>query len=139
MKGTIYNRNTGQIISTIEAPDEAGVRLQCTVDPSYEAFVGEAYENDKWYFVDGKPTPLQQMDLKVSPSVDPDELEVDLKPNQVMRVENIPAGTTVVYPGGVLNDVNDGYIEWEVEDVGSYYFGFFKTGYAGVKFNAVIG
>lgn len=139
MKGTIYNRETGQIVSTIEAPDEAGVRLQCTIDPLYEAFVGEAYENDKWYFLDGKPTPLMQMDLKITPALDPEDLEVHLQPDEVLRVENIPAGATIVYPGGVLNDVNDGFIEWSCEDVGSYYIGVFVNHYSGVKFNAVIG
>lgn len=139
MKGTIYNRHTGQIISTVEAPDEAGVLLQCTINPDYEAHVGAAYDNDKWYFLNGEPTPLNQMELKITPALDVEELEVELKPNQTLRVENIPIGSTVVYPGGVLHDVNDGYIEWEVEDVGSYYFGFFKPTYAGVKFNAVIG
>lgn len=138
MKGTIYNRHTGQIISTVEAPDEAGVLLQCTINPDYEAHVGAAYDNDKWYFLNGEPTPLNQMELKITPVLDVEELEVDLKPDEVLRVENIPAGADVVYPGGVLRDVNDGFIEWSCDEVGSYYIGIFANGYAGVKFNAVV-
>lgn len=139
MKGTIYNRETGMIVSTIEAPDEAGVLLQCTINPLYEAFVGEAYDNDKWYFVDGKPTPVAQMNLIITPTLHEEDMEVLMQPDQILRVENIPAGATVVHPGGVLNDVNDGFIEWSCEEVGSYYIGIFANGYMGVKFNAVIG
>lgn len=138
MKGTIYNRNTGVIMSTVEAGDEDVIRLQCTLDPAYEAWIGEALDNTEWWFVDGKPVRVAQMDLKFSHELDQEELEVRLEPGEVLRVDNIPKNSVIVHPDGVLTGVDDGYIEWSVDHPGSYYIGIFCSGMSGVKFNAVV-
>jgi len=54
------------------------------------------------------------------------------------RVENIPAGTLIRYPGGKII-VNDGFIEWTAIEPGSYAFHFENFPYLEETLYAVIG
>jgi hypothetical protein len=54
------------------------------------------------------------------------------------RVENIPAGTLIRYPGGEII-VNDGFIEWTAIEPGSYAFHFENFPYLEETLYAVIG
>lgn len=131
-KAAIFDSHTGKIIALISG----------LMDDSLNATV-EAWRNIKGDHIKGAP---------VSPEVTSAthcfvEEEAVLRPEmplaipnsgtvgQPYRVEGIPEGTTLHYPGGEVV-VNDGYFEWSTVESGTYKFRLENFPYQEVKIDA---
>lgn len=83
------------------------------------------------------PVPRPSFDFSIlvasAPATDP----VILQTGDVLRIENIPAGTQVDYPEGSLV-VDDGYIEWSSLTPGSTSFSFINFPYLELIINATV-
>lgn len=129
--GTIYDKVTGSVIMTIEAPDKQGVEIQVDDPSSQEILWGQKINGVTHYFVAGSVVPRPAFTFKVSPGL-------NLQLGEVLRVSNIPPGCSVFYPGGVIQ-VDDGYIEWSSTTPGEYAFTFELFPYQEVTLNAIVG
>lgn len=129
VKATIYNIKTGEIIMSLEAPDEEAVTLQPLEDGS-GIYWEDALDHNTWYFVNRRPVPRPTMKLHVTPGT-------DLAAGQELLIRNIPAGCMVTHPAGVTR-VDDGYISWSSHSSGAYSFEFKLFPYQTENLNASI-
>lgn len=129
--GLIYQVATGQIMMTVVAPDEESILLQKHGREDLDAIMDIEVDGREFYIHEGAPKPRPEMGLSV-------QGEAYLSVGEVLRVEGIPAGTEVVYPGGRAT-VDDGFIEWSTNEPGNYYFKFFNFPAKEVEINAIVG
>lgn len=127
---TIYNEATGQIVMTVEAPDEHTVLLQMQNPEKERVLWGKKIDGNDFYFVAGAVVPRPVFTLELPEG---DSLEV----GEVWRVSGIPPGCAVYHPGG-RTVVEDGYIEWASETPGSFMFQFELFPYKEMSLNAVV-
>lgn len=130
-EGTIYLKDSGRILMTVVAPDEAGVLLQISDDSIQGAVMDVLASSADAYVVGGKIVERPVMNLSLSG-------DVYLSPNEQVRIENIPVGATVVYPGGQTR-VDDGYVEWASTEPGSYKLSVELFPMKEVTVNAIVG
>lgn len=128
-----YSTVTGEFISTIVA-DIAHTSLQCNTGESWLPGAYDAREE----FVDlGDP----ELPIILRPTFSLAH-PASVLPLQVFRVDGIPAGTQVTYPGPsgdpTTEIVNDGYIEWSAVEPGTYPFTFENFPYKEITINAVV-
>lgn len=129
--GLIYEKQSGQIVMNVVAPDEESIHLQKIGRDDLEAIVDLELDGREFYIENGLPRPRPEMGISV-------QGEVYLSVGEVLRVDGIPAGTDVVYPGGRAK-VDDGYIEWSTNEPGQYYFKFSNFPVKEVEINAIVG
>lgn len=139
-KGSIYNKQTGQITMTVIAPDEEGVLLQISDEGKQAVLWDHELNGRELYVVNGEPAERPLMPLTyTTDGVAPQEGEpISLAINGILRVENIPAGTQVAHPDGELT-VDDGFIEWSAVEPGHYFFRFDNFPFQEVNFHAIVG
>lgn len=75
----------------------------------YTGYEGKAKDPRLWYAPEGELTERPSMNLGVS--------------QNPFRVDNIPEGTVVTFPGGTVT-VDDGFLEWSAIEPGEYEFHF---------------
>lgn len=114
--GLIYEKNSGRILMTVVAPDEEGVLLQKMGREDLEAIMDANSNGREFYIQNGAPVERPEMKLSIKG-------DVYLDVGEVLKVEDIPKGTEVIYPAGIAT-VDDGFIEWSAVEPGSYYFKF---------------
>lgn len=140
IKGTIYVKETGRIINTIQAGDEAHIHLQVEGKPELACHIGAEFDSRLWYFKDGQPIERASMGLIYEPRNPDEDEELVLETGELLKVTNIPAGTRVIAPGSVDMIVDDGYIEWATDHAGMYGFWFIGgPEIEEVHFNAIVG
>ncbi|SUE95808.1 Uncharacterised protein [Ectopseudomonas mendocina] len=115
----------------VVAPDEESILLQKIGRDDLEAILDLDLNGQEFYIENGSPKPRPDMGVSV-------QGEAYLSVGEVLRVEGIPSGTDVVYPGGRAT-VDDGFIEWSTNEPGSYYFKFFNFPAKEVEINAIVG
>jgi hypothetical protein len=121
-KGTIYNVNTGLIVSSMVSSTEEAITLQLTLNPDHRVYMGQEFNNDLHYFVDGVPVSKLRMPLTINGEIyDHSGEELQFHPGDTVKIEGIPNGAQVIYPGGSLI-VDDGFIEWSTDE--SNFFSF---------------
>lgn len=129
--GLLYEKQSGRIVMNVVAPDEESVLLQKMGREDLEAILDLEVDGREFYIKNGSPRPRPEMSLSL-------QGDVYLGVNEVLRIESIPAGTEVVYPGGKAI-IDDGFIEWSANEPGSYYFKFSNFPLKEVEVNAIVG
>lgn len=128
---TIYDKRNGQVIMTVEAPDEESVELQVSDGLNQKILWGRRVDAANFYFVAGVDVARPVMDLSINHAG-------VLAKGQILKVEGIPLGCSVVYPGGQTT-VNDGYIEWASVTSGEFEIYLTCFPYKEVILNAIVG
>lgn len=110
--GSIYRLSTGMVTLTCNGPDEDFLHLQTNGDPDLGVYVGEL-DMKTHYLPGGVPTerPVMELEIKVGGNVMPD-FDVMMTTTEILEISGIPEGSRVWHPAGV-DDVDDGFIEWE--------------------------
>ncbi|WP_062269498.1 hypothetical protein [Endozoicomonas arenosclerae] len=113
---------------TVDAPQKADIELQLQVYPD-ASIVFKKVDAATQYIEAEEPKDRPLMNLQY------EDHEIDV--SEVLRVEGIPTGTTLYYPGGQVQ-VDDGYIEWSSIEEGSFYFRFINFPYMEAEINAIV-
>jgi hypothetical protein len=127
---TVYEKEQGQVLMTVEAPDEETVHLQIQNPSKEEILWGEKIDGQLFYFVAGSVVPRPVFPLEIKNGL-------TVATGQVIRISKIPIGCTVRYPGGTAV-VNDGYIEWSSVTAGTFDFSFSLFPYQEMSLNAIV-
>ena len=127
---TVYEKEQGMVLMTVEAPDEETVLLQIQDPKKEEILWGEKIDGLKFYFVAGAAVPRPVFTLEIKNGL-------TVAAGQVLRVGKVPIGCTVRYPGGTAV-VNDGYIEWASVTPGTFDFTFSLFPYQEMTLNAIV-
>lgn len=129
--GLLYEKQSGRIVMNVVAPDEESVLLQKMGREDLEAILDLEVDGREFYIKDGSPEPRPEMALSI-------QGDAYLAVGEVLRIEGIPVGTDLIYPGG-RTKVDDGFIEWSTNEPGSYYFKFSNFPAKEVEVNAIVG
>lgn len=138
--GTIYDKLTGRVIMTVEAPDEDGVLLQVIDSDTQAALMNEQLDSKSFYVKSGEKAdrPLMSLRAKVDGSSVNIGESIQLPVGSILSVDNIEKGSVVLHPGGETK-IDDGFIEWSALEPGVYFFEISNFPFQEVRFNAVVG
>ena len=125
-RGVKVDPQTGAIISFYRASSVGNITIQETEDNPVFLVAEDVDPSVSYMAGDSEIIPRPEMQLAI-----PDSGTV----GQPYRVENIPEGTTLYYPGGETV-VNDGYFEWSTVESGIYQFTLSNFPYQEVQINA---
>lgn len=113
MRYAIFNPSNGEILRVLRLPPGMIV-LNLQSGEDYLA-CDDNVHGDKHCVVDGEIVERTIMPFSTEPVI--------LTTADTLRVENIPVGTVVDFPGG-SGVIDDGFIEWECDEPGGYIFSF---------------
>lgn len=129
VKATIYDKTTGEIIMSVEGPDEETVHLQGIPENAAISW-GSIEDHATTYFVKGKPVPRPLMHLNIVSGT-------QLIPGELLIINNLPPECTVGHPAGE-SVITDGSVSWSTLEEGTYRFTFKSYPYVEEKINVII-
>ena len=109
----VFDNSSGEIVKTGSC-QESDADLQAGAGQTSRVLKGDWNDVDHYY--DGES-------FAQRPSFDLQPSALEFSAGQVFRVNNIPEGTEITYPGGSVT-VDDGFIEWSTIEPGKYEFEF---------------
>lgn len=138
--GAIYFKSTGMIKMFCNGPDEDFLHLQVGDDPDLDVYVGQI-DMKTHYLPGGVPTERPVMPMTGSIAGEPVDLktQIQMTTSDDLHIIGIPEGTKLYYPGGVVDSIDDFFIEWGSESPGEYTLQFHNQPFQEVILHAKVG